>query len=344
MIYFTKNFIVELEKISKNDDDIINNYKVKFNLNEQEIIVLDYLISQNKNKIEKEDSPNKSIEIEKGNNNLDNNEDEKEQPSTVEEQSDNNNNTILNTQLCNEEEFKIKEEKDKIRNDNPENLDNKNEIVSNEEKKSQISDDKGEKENDKYSLLVTEINNMKKKLKENEETNIALQKKIIAQEETFQKKFFAQEEKNLALKNEIFIHEGKIQALINTHKKIYFRDVSKYYILAFPKKYLKVDKPKAYDSSIKILQYNFSENKIEYLKNIINKMVYHYLDGNKFAHLEYFVSEEAKGIKSPKQIFKKIIRSYTEFMKFGLEEFKSLRKEFKDEDTIHAVLKKFISL
>ena len=165
LIYFTKNFIVELEKISKNDDDIINNYKVEFNLNEQEIIVLDYLISQNKNKIEKEDSPNKSIEIEKGNNNLDNNEDEKEQPSTVEEQSDNNNNTILNTQLCNEEEFKIKEEKDKIRNDNPENLDNKNEIVSNEEKKSQISDDKGEKENDKYSLLVTEINNMKKKLK-----------------------------------------------------------------------------------------------------------------------------------------------------------------------------------
>ena len=66
-------------------------------------------------------------------------------------------------------------------------------------------------------------------------------------------------------------------------------------------------------------------------------MVYHYLDGNKFAHLEYFVSEEAKGIKSPKQIFKKIIRSYTEFMKFGQE-------EFKDEDTIHAVLKKFISL
>ena len=250
LIYFTKNFIVELEKISKNDDDIINNYKVEFNLNEQEIIVLDYLISKNKNKIEKEDSPNKSIEIEKGNNNLDNNEDEKEQPSTVEEQSDNNNNTILNTQLCNEEEFKIKEEKDKIRNDNPENLDNKNEIVSNEEKKSQISDDKGEKENDKYSLLVTEINNMKKKLKENEETNIALQKKIIAQEETFQKKFFAQEETNLALKNEIFVHEGKIQALINTHKKIYFRDVSKYYILAFPKKYLKVDKPKAYDSSI----------------------------------------------------------------------------------------------
>jgi len=73
-------------------------------------------------------------------------------------------------------------------------------------------------------------------------------------------------------------------------------------------------------------------------------MVYHYLDGNKFAHLEYFVSEEAKEIKSPKQIFKKIIRSYTEFMKFGQEEFKSLRKEFKDEDTIHAVLKKFISL
>ena len=96
-INFTKNFIVELENISKKDDIIINNYKEEFNLNKQEIIVLDYIISQNKKVKEKEkdDSQNKSIGINKAKNNLDNNEDRKEQISTVEEQSDNNNNTIF---------------------------------------------------------------------------------------------------------------------------------------------------------------------------------------------------------------------------------------------------------
>ena len=92
------------------------------------------------------------------------------------------------------------------------------------------------------------------------------------------------------------------------------------------------------------LRYDFSEKKIEHLKKIIIKMVHHYLNGNKLAHLEYFVSVEAKGIKNARKIFKKIINSYIEFMEFDQKEFKEIRKEFIDEDAIFSILKKFITL
>ena len=226
IIYFTKNFIAELESISQKDDIIINKYKEDANLNEQEMIVLDYIINQNKK--EKEASPNKIIEEKGNNNNLaqDNNEEEKELTSTFEDQSDNNNN-FLNNQSFNEEESKKRQE-----NDTEEDVNNKifnhqsNRIEIEPEGKmnKEMSNDKG-KENDKYSLLLNEINQMKTTIYQMNTTIYDLKKKI-------------------------YEHEEKIEVLTNIHRKIYFRDMSKYYIIEFAKKYLKFDKPKAYDSSL----------------------------------------------------------------------------------------------
>ena len=97
MIFFNKNFIDELEDISKKDDYNILEYKEQNNLNDQELVILNYLINRNKNPKE-----NISSEIEKENNVLSNNKNEKE--SSLEEYSYNN---ISNRHYSNEEYSKL---------------------------------------------------------------------------------------------------------------------------------------------------------------------------------------------------------------------------------------------
>ena len=181
------------------------------------------------------------------------------------------------------------------------NLHNGIKINLKEDKKSAISNNKEKKEIDNYSLFI-KIEDIELKLKECEE---------------------------------------KIDALTNIHRKIYFHDVSKHYKLEFAKKYLKIDESNAYDSSVQILKYDFNKNKIEYLKNMMNKIIYHYLKGNKLAHLEYFISYELKGVKRTRQIFKRIMSSYSSFMNFDQKDFKELRKIFSDEEAMFSLLKKY---
>lgn len=145
------------------------------------------------------------------------------------------------------------------------------------------------------------------------------------------------------LKAIILEHEKKINALSNIHKNIYFRDVSKYYILEFAKKYIKknnnITKYDAYQSSQKILKFDFKRNRIKHLENIMNKIISHYLQGNKFAHLEYFVCVEGK--KRPKELFNKIKASYSLFMNFDKNEVEKLSNEFNDNKTMNLLLKKY---
>ena len=146
------------------------------------------------------------------------------------------------------------------------------------------------------------------------------------------------------LKAIILEHEKKINALSNIHKNIYFRDVSKYYILEFAKKYIKknnITKYDVYQSAQKILKFDFKKNNIKHLENIMNKIISHYLNENKHAHLEYFVSIELKDKKRPKELFNKINESYSSFMNLDKNEVEILYNEFNDKKTMNLLLKKY---
>ena len=56
-------------------------------------------------------------------------------------------------------------------------------------------------------------------------------------------------------------HKEEISTLKRIHQKIYFRDVSKYYILEFARKYLNNPNIDAYHSAEKILRLNFGKKK-----------------------------------------------------------------------------------
>ena len=63
------------------------------------------------------------------------------------------------------------------------------------------------------------------------------------------------------------------------------------------------------------------------LKIVIIKIVTHYLNGNKFDLMEYFISKNKFAIR--KKLVKEIENSYAKFMNFNDEEKKQLVKKFK---------------
>lgn len=117
----------------------------------------------------------------------------------------------------------------------------------------------------------------------------------------------------------------KISELEDTHKAIYFRDVSKFYIDRFSDKN-NIQGNNTYEKCQNIMHFNFSKNGIKSLKEIIIKIVTHYLNGNKLAHMEYF-REKYKSLNK-KDLIRQIQDSYAEFMKFKVGEKNLLNNHY----------------
>ena len=196
MIFFNKNFIDELEDISKKDDYNILEYKEQNNLNDQELVILNYLINRNKNPKE-----NISSEIEKENNVLSNNKNEKE--SSLEEYSYNN---ISNRHYSNEEYSKLGGELVNNSIDNRYNASLKDNKINDYSYWTKLLKIELKKSEEKYE---EKLKKYEEKLEKNEE-------ELKKTKEEFNKK--------------IEQLSRKIVGLTNIHRKIYFRDVSKYYI------------------------------------------------------------------------------------------------------------------
>ena len=132
---------------------------------------------------------------------------------------------------------------------------------------------------------------------------------------------------NVREKNEKEISKLKqdIEKLNDIHRRIYFRDVSKFYINQFAKTY-KIDGSDTFHICQNIMSSNFSKLKAKELKDIIIKIVSHYLQGNKFAHMQYFISKSKSGKKL--DLANEIENSYSEFMKFNEENKKLLTSKF----------------
>lgn len=160
----------------------------------------------------------------------------------------------------------------------------------------------------KYKALLTLIN---QQIKEQNE-KIA----ILQEENTSQKQKHDDDVKKLNM---------KISELEDTHKAIYFRDVSKFYIERFSDKN-NIQGNNTYEKCQNIMHFNFIQHGIKNLKDIIIKIVTHYLNGNKLAHMEFFI-EKYKSLNK-RDLIKQIQDSYAEFMKFKIEEKNLLKKNY----------------
>ena len=175
----------------------------------------------------------------------------------------------------------------------------------------------------KYQQLLSMINNMKDQYsKDKEQYNkeiSSLNKQIKDLNQKYQNDISNMKKENSKLNQ-------KIETLNDVHRLIYFRDVSKYYIRNFAQTY-KIGGESTYHICQNILSKDFSKSNAKHLKKIIIKIATHYLNGNKFAHMEFFISKSKSIIKS--EVEKEIENSYIEFMKFNPEEKNKLIKEFK---------------
>ena len=183
MILFSKDFIKQLEDISKRDEKAKNDYLTIINLNKQEIIVYKYI---NDNKFHSIQQDNENVtDIENKNNNQLMIESKKDYNSQLNKESDLITNELLN---INKKELNLKND----------DIESKIELIFNN-KISKISEN--------FKKINCELN---------EKLN-----KIIEENNQLNEKFTKENNK---LKKEI-------DYLKEIHQKIYFRDVSKHYIL-----------------------------------------------------------------------------------------------------------------
>ena len=127
--------------------------------------------------------------------------------------------------------------------------------------------------------------------KEQQQQQEKMQKEFQQQIETYQKDIQEQNQKYEKKQNDMQKKIGSLKEDVNNlteiHKKIYFRDVSKFYINNFAYKN-KIEGKNTYEICQNILNYDFSENLTEF-KFIITKIVAHYLNANKYSHIEFFI-------------------------------------------------------
>ena len=192
--------------------------------------------------------------------------------------------------------------KDEKLEQNDDLINNNNIIISETEQ----NKEKSEEEIDLKKIDFSDYEN-------NKTLNIQLLKKL----ETFEKKISILYENDKKIEKEISILTKKIDILTEIHQKIYYRDISKYYIKEFAR-INKINGNNTFDICQNILNFDFSKSKDKNMKEIIVKIITHYLNENKFAQMEYFISK-SKPLK--KHILAKDVEnSYMEFMKFKKEE------------------------
>ena len=209
-----------------------------------------------------------------------------------------------------------KKNKDEKLEQNDDLINNNNIIISETEQ----NKEKSEEEIDLKKIDFSDYENDKtlniqllKKLETFEKEISILQEK----EKKKEKEISILDEKDKKIEKEISILTKKIDILTEIHQKIYFRDVSKYYIKEFAR-INKINGNNTFDICQNILNFDFSKSKDKNMKEIIVKIITHYLNENKFAQMEYFISK-SKPLK--KHILAKDVEnSYMEFMKFKQEE------------------------
>ena len=211
------------------------------------------------------------------------------------------------------ENDKIKKIQDEKLKQNDELANNNNINISENESNKELSEKKigfTEYENDKN--IITQMLNRIDTLEE----EIA---EIKEKEKNKEKKYEKYEE-------EISMLNKKVETLIDIHKKIYFRDVSKYYINEFAR-INNIDGKNTYDKCQNILNSNFSKSKDKNIQKIISKIIAHYLNSNIFTKMEYFLTNS---IALKKEILvKEVENSYMSFMKFKEEEKTLLGKKIR---------------
>lgn len=219
------------------------------------------------------------------------------------------------------ENTELKDEDKKLK-PNDELTNNNNLIISESETNEEISEKEIDLEKMDFSdnlsnkkiicQLSKKIGILEKEAAENRKIISDITKKITANEK----------------KNEETISElnKRIEILSEILRKIYFRDVSKYYINEFAR-INNIDGNNTYDKCQNILNSDFSKLKDKNMQEIISKIIVHYLNGNKFAHMEYFITK-SKALK--KEILaKEVENSYMLFMKFKEKEKTLLCKRIK---------------
>ena len=214
------------------------------------------------------------------------------------------------------ENDKIKKIQDEKLKQNDELSNNKNINISENESNKELSEKKigfTEYENDKN--IITQMLNRIDTLEE----EIA---EIKEKEKKNEKKY----EKYEKYEEKISMLNKKVETLIDIHKKIYFRDVSKYYINEFAR-INNIDGKSTYDKCQNILNSDFSKSKDKNIQKIISKIIAHYLNSNIFTKIEYFLTNS---IALKKEILvKEVENSYMSFMKFKEEEKTLLGKKIR---------------
>ena len=211
------------------------------------------------------------------------------------------------------ENDKIKKIQDEKLKQNDELSNNKNINISENESNKELSEKKigfTEYENDKNIItqLLNKIDTLQEEIAE-----------IKEKEKKNDEKYEKYEEK-------ISMLNKKVETLTDIHKKIYFRDVSKYYINEFAR-INNIDGKSTYDKCQNILNSNFSKSKDKNIQKIISKIIAHYLNSNIFTKIEYFLTNS---IALKKEILvKEVENSYMSFMKFKEEEKTLLGKKIR---------------
>ena len=214
------------------------------------------------------------------------------------------------------ENDKIKKIQDEKLKQNDELANNNNINISENESNKELSEKKigfTEYENDKNIItqLLNRIDTLEEEIAE-----------IKEKEKKNEKKY----EKYEKYEEEISMLNKKVETLINIHKKIYFRDVSKYYINEFAR-INNIDGKNTYDKCQNILNSDFSKSKDKNIQKIISKIIAHYLNSNIFTKMEYFLTNS---IALKKEILaKEVENSYMSFMKFKEEEKTLLGKKIR---------------
>ena len=214
-------------------------------------------------------------------------------------------------------------ENDKIKKIQNEKLKQNDELANNNN--INISENESNKKKSEKKIGFTEYENDKNIITQLLNRIDTLEEEIAEIKEK-EKKNEKKYEKYEKYEEKISMLNKKVETLIDIHKKIYFRDVSKYYINEFAR-INNIDGKNTYDKCQNILNSDFSKLKDKNIQKIISKIIAHYLNSNIFTKMEYFLTNS---IALKKEILvKEVENSYMSFMKFKEEEKTLLGKKIR---------------
>jgi len=183
----------------------------------------------------------------------------------------------------------------------------------------------------KYSLLEEQMAKKNKLLEEQMSDQVKKNKLLeeqmsdqVTKNKLLKEQMNAQIEKCKLLEEKTNSLNIKVDKLENLHKGIYFRDISKFYIDTFCRNN-NIDEEDTYHRAETLLTMDYKNNFKDY-KQIMCEIAHHYKEGNKIAHMEYFIKKLNN--KSLNDITEEILKSYGNFMGFGAKQKQLLKNNF----------------